>query len=97
MREKWFGSYKCPTGISILDKKYKHAGSVYKISFYLFNDQLNYSLAHYFAESKITKGNINKLFTDPLMIPFIKKLSYKNANEWIEKPSKISWDIPNIK
>ncbi len=49
LREKWFSSYKFPTGTLISNKKYKHPGSKYKNSFYSFNDQLDYSLAHYFA------------------------------------------------
>ncbi len=31
------------------------------------------------------------------MTPFTKKLSYKNADEWIEKLSEIPWDIPHKK
>lgn len=31
------------------------------------------------------------------MIFFNKKLFYKNANEWIKKLLKISWDIPENK
>ena len=31
------------------------------------------------------------------MTPFIKKLSYKNTNKWIEKLSKIPWGISEDK
>ncbi len=31
------------------------------------------------------------------MTPLTKKLSYKNANEWMEKLSEILWDIPDNK
>ncbi len=93
LRKKWFSRHEFPIGIPISDKKYKHLGSKHKNSFYLFNDQLDYGLAHYFAESETTKGNVNKFLTDPLMTSLIKKLSYKNVNEWIEKLLKISWGI----
>lgn len=45
------------------------------------------------VRSKITKKNVNKFLTDSLIVLFSKKLSYKNANEWIEKLLEISWDI----
>ena len=35
--------------------------------------------------------------SDPLMTPFTKKLTYKNADEWIEKLSEIPWGIPEDK
>ena len=31
------------------------------------------------------------------MVLLTKKLSYQNANKWIEKLSNISWDISNNK
>ncbi len=31
------------------------------------------------------------------MTSLIEKLSYRNANEWMEKHSEIPWDIPNDK
>ena len=54
-------------------------------------------MAHYFAELEITKDNVNKFLSDPLMTLFIEKLSYKNTNEWIEKLSEIPWGIPKDK
>ena len=54
-------------------------------------------MAQYFAELETTKGNVNKFLFDPLMIPLTKKLSYINADEWIEKLSKIPWGIPENK
>ena len=33
---------------------------------------------------------MNKFLNDLLMVSFIKKLSYKNVNEWIKKLLKIS-------
>ncbi len=84
LREKWFSSHKFPAGTPILDKKYKHLGSKHKNSFYPFNDQLDYGLAHYFAESETSKGNVNRFLTNPLITPLTEKLSSKNADEWIE-------------
>lgn len=58
-------------------------------SFYPSNDQQDYALAYYFAKSITIKGNMNKFFINPLMVPLTKKLSYKNADKWIDKLSKI--------
>ena len=81
LREEWFSSYKFPTGTRILDIKYRYPGSKYNSSFYPFNDQLDYALAHYFVESKTIKSNVNKFLTDLLMAPLTKKLSYKDVDE----------------
>ena len=81
LREKWFSSNKFPANTSISDKKYKHPRSKHKSSFYLFNNQLDYGLAHYFPKPETTKGNMNKFITNPLMAPLIKKLSYKNSEK----------------
>ena len=89
LREEWFTRNKFPAGISISDIKYNHLGLKYQNICYQFNDQLDYVLAHYFAESKTTKGNINKFLSDPLMTLFTKKLFYKNANKWMEKLSEL--------
>ncbi len=97
LRKKWLSSHEFPVGISISDKKYKHPESKHKNSFYPFNDQLDYGLAHYFTESETTKGNMNRFLTDPWMACFTKKLSYKSANEWMKKLSEIPWGIPNDK
>lgn len=67
LREEWFNSHEFPAGTPISDNKYKHPGSKHKNSFYPFNDKLDYGVAHYFADSKTTKGNVNKFLTDPLM------------------------------
>ncbi len=79
--EEWFSRHEFPTGTLISDKKYKHPGSKHKNSFYPFNHQLDYDLAHYFTESETTKGNVNKFLTDLLIAPLTKKLSYKNGDE----------------
>lgn len=65
------------TGIPILNKKYMYLGPKYKNSFYLFNDQLNYDLVHYFAKLEIIKGNRNKFLNKLLIGLLTKKLSYK--------------------
>ena len=97
LKEKWFTGKEFPAGILVSDIKYNHPGLKHQNSFYPFNDQLDYALAHYFAESETTKSNVNKFLSDPLMTPLTKKLSYKNADEWIKKLSEISWGIPENK
>ena len=81
LSEEWFTENKFPAGIPVLNIKYNHLGLKYRNGFYPFNNQLDYALTHYFAESETTKGNINKILSDPLMTPLNKKLSYKNADE----------------
>ena len=81
LRKKWFNSHKLSADIPILDIKYKHLRSKYKNSFYPLNNQLDYGLAHYFAESKTIKGNVNKFLTNLLISLFTKKISYKNADK----------------
>ena len=54
-----------------------------------FNDQLDYALATYFAESEITKSNVDRFLYNPLMAPLTKKLSYQNADKWMKKLSDI--------
>ena len=81
LREEWFSIHEFSADILISDKKYKYLRSKYKNSFYLFNDQLDYGIAHYFADSETTKGNMNKFLTDPLIALLTKKLSYKNADK----------------
>ena len=97
LREEWFTGNKFPAGIPVSDIKYNHPRLKHQNSFYPFNDQLDYALAHYFAELETTKGNVNKFLSDPLMTPLTKKLSYKNADKWMEKLSEIPWGIPEDK
>ena len=96
-REEWFTRNEFLAGTPISNIKYNYPGVKHQNSFHSFNDQLDYALAHYFAESKTTKGNINKFLSDPLMTPLTKKLSYKNTDEWMEKLSEIPWGIPEDK
>lgn len=81
---------KFSAGTPVSDIKYNYMGFKNQDSFYLFSNQFDYALAHYFAELETTKSNINKFLSYPLIIPLTKKLSYKNVDEWIEKVSKIS-------
>lgn len=49
--------------------------------FYPFNDKLDFVLAHYFAESEITKFNNDKFLSNLLMKPITENLSYCNIND----------------
>ena len=93
LREEWFTGKEFPAGTPVSDIKYNHLRLKHQNSFYPFNNQLDYALAHYFAKSEMIKGNINKFLSEPLMTPLTKKFSYKNADEWMEKLSEITWGI----
>ena len=41
----------------------------------------------------MTKSNINKFLSDPIMTPLTKKLSYKNTDGWMEKLLEIPGSI----
>ncbi len=84
-REVTFSKSKFLVGTPILDTRYVHPGSQSNNPFYLFNDQFDYALAHYFAESETTKRNFDKFLSNPLIKPITKKLSYCNTDEWIEE------------
>ncbi len=81
LKEEWFCSYGFPVDTPISDKKYRYPRSNHENSFYPFNDQQDYAIAHYFADSETTKGNMNKFLIDLLITPLTKKLSYKNADK----------------
>ena len=83
LRDEWYSSHEFLTSIPISDKKYKYLKSKYKNSFYFFNNQLDYNFEHHFRKFKTIKDNMNKFLIDVLMTLLIKKLSYKNANQWI--------------
>lgn len=80
-----FSEQEFPVGILVSNIKYHFSRSQNDNLFYLFHDQLDYALAHYFAESKITKNNINKFLSELLMALLIQKSFYQKANKWIEK------------
>lgn len=81
LKKKWFNSHEFLTNTQISNIKYRHLGIKYKSSFYSFNNQFDYVLAHYFVELKTTKGNINKFLINLLIASLTKKLFYKNADK----------------
>ena len=97
LREFRFSKQEFPTSKPVSNIKYPHLGFQNNNLFHLFNDQLNYILATYFAESETTKGNVDRFVSNPLMAPLTMKLSYQNDDKWMEKPSDILWDRPNNK
>lgn len=58
--------------MSISDIKYKYLGYQYDIIIYLFDNEVDYALIYYFVESKITKDNIDKFLSNPLMKSIMK-------------------------
>ncbi len=96
-REVTFSESEFPVGTPVLDTRYKHPGSQNNNPFYPFNDQLDYTLADYFTESETIKCNVDKFLSNLLIKPITEKLSYRNADEWMEKLSTILWGIPDDK
>ena len=88
LREIRFNKQEFLTGTSISDIKYNYLEYKNDNLFYLFNDQLEYTLAHYFAESETTKDNVDRFLSNLLIAPLIEKLFYQNI-ELIEKLLKI--------
>ena len=80
-REVKFSESEFLTGILVFDTRYEHPGCQNNNSFYSFNGQLDYALAHNFADWKTTKRNFDKFHTNPLMKPITKNLSYCNVDE----------------
>lgn len=72
-----------------MNTRYKNLKSQNGNLFYFFNNQLDYALDYYFADSETIKRNVDKFFTNLLMKLIIKNLLYQNVNEWIEKLSAI--------
>ena len=97
LKEVRFYEKKFPAGILISNIKYNYLRSQNDNLFYLFHNQLDYSLTHYFPESESIKGNVDKFLSDPLMTLHTKKLSYQNTDIWIEKLSEILQGISNNK
>ncbi len=88
LREVRFSDQEFASGTPVSNIKYNHFEFQNDNPFYPFYDQLNYGLAKYFAEFKTTKSNIDKFLSDPLMALLTEKLSYQNADEWMEKLQK---------
>ncbi len=95
LREVRFSDQEFAAGTPVSNTKYNHPGFQNNNLFHPFHDQLDYRLAKYFAESEITKSNVDKFLSDLLMAPLTEKLSYQNADKWMEKLSEIPWSIPN--
>ena len=76
LREVRFNKQEFPASTPVSNIKYDHPRSQNDNLFYPFHNQLDYALAHYFAESEITKGNVNKFLSYLLIAPFTEKLSY---------------------
>ena len=94
-REVMFNESEFLADTLVSDTQYKHPASQNSNPFYLFNDQLDYALAHYYAELETTKCNVDKFLTNPLMKPITEKLSYCNADKWMKKLSYIPCEIPD--
>ncbi len=95
LREVRFSDQEFAIGTLISNIKYNHLAFQNNNPFYSFYNQLNYGLAKYFAESETSKSNVDKFLSEPLIALLTDKLSYRNANEWIEKLSEIPCGIPN--
>ncbi len=95
LREVRFSDQEFAASTPVSNIKYNHPGFQNDNLFHPFHDQLDYRLAKYFAESETIKSNVDKFLSDPLMAPLTEKLSYQNADEWMEKLSEIPWGIPN--
>lgn len=85
LRDVRFSKQEFTAGTPVSNIKYNHLRLQNNNSYYPFYNQLDYALVNYFTESEITKGNINKYLSEPLMTPPTKKLFYGNTNKWIEK------------
>ncbi len=85
LREVRFSDQEFAAGIPVSNIKYNHLGFQNNNLFHSFHDQLDYGLAKYFAESETTKNNVDKFLSDLLMTPLTEKLSYRNADKWMEK------------
>ena len=88
LRDVRFGEQEFPAGTLVSNIKYDHLGLQNDNLFYLFYNQLDYVLAHYFTESETTKGNVDKFLFNLLMVLLTGKLSYQNTNKWLEKFQK---------
>ena len=97
LKEVRFSGQEFPAGKPVSDIKYHHPGFQNNNPFHPFIDQLDYALANYFAESETTKGNVDRFLSNLLKFPLTEKLSYQNADKWIEKLSDILWGISNNK
>ncbi len=84
-----FSDQKFVVGKPVPNIKYNYPKFQNDNPFYPFHNQLDYGLAKYFAESETTKSNVDKFLSEPLIAPLTEKLSYQNADKWMEKLSQI--------
>ena len=96
-RDIKFSEQEFPAIKAISNIKYHHLSFQNNNFFYLFNNQLDFTLVNYFAQSETIKGNIDKYLSDSFMFPLTKKLSYQNTDIQMEKLSDILWGISNNK
>lgn len=92
-REVTFSKSEFPVGIPVLKTRYRYFGNQKENLYYLFKDKVDYALAYYFEKSETMKRNSDKFFSNLLMKPITKKLSYQNIDEEMEKLSSIPWGI----
>lgn len=76
--------------IFISNKRYKYLELNNECIFYLFNNQFDHDLAHFFVILQTIMGNMNIFLTNLLMTSFTKMLLYKNIYKWIKKLLKIT-------
>lgn len=97
LEEVKFSKQELSANIFVFNIKYNYLEFQNNNLFYQFNNQLNYILTHYYAESETTKGNVNRFLSNLLLVLLTKKLFYQIADKWIEKLLKIPWGILNDK
>ena len=76
-----FSESKFLAGTPVFDTQYEHLGSHNNNLCYHLNDQLDYTLAHYFVKGETLKCNVNRFLTNLLIKPITKQLSYCNADK----------------
>ena len=81
LREVRFSKQEFSAGKPVSDIKHHHFGFQNNNLYYPFNDQLDYALANYFAESETTKSNVDRFLSNPLMAPLTEKLFYQDADK----------------
>lgn len=89
LRKVKFCEQEFAASILVSNIKYNHSRLQNNNLFYPFFNQLNYRLAYFFAKSKITKDNIDKFLSEPLIALLTEKLLYPNGDKKIIKLSKI--------
>ena len=65
----------------ILNIKYSYSGYQQDKVFHFFNNEVDYTLAYLFVESKITKCNMDKFLTNPLIKYINGQLLYQNIDK----------------